>query len=103
MKNIIIKFLKGDIKLVITFWFSFVVSKLLNTALDLTATEDVKINLLIFILALIIQICLWVATWRSASNYKGYKGWSRGAKLITVLGVIFSIIEFLALIRNFFN
>jgi len=74
----------GKYRLALTFWVGFI--------------SMIAISMIFVAMGIVKPIHPWatfpfliffsVSIWRSASNYKGYIGWSRGAKLLVILWII---------------
>ncbi|MBA5248681.1 MAG: hypothetical protein FE834_03980 [Gammaproteobacteria bacterium] len=84
------KLSNGDFGLAKTYW---IYNVLVNVVANILVELIVSIELFVFVLVAMIaySIPALIGLWKSASKYKGSKIWSVLAKIVTILGIIFSI------------
>ena len=86
---LIIKFWRGDVALVISFWvFGIVGLRVFSAPYYLYFGEE---NLLYRLAIYALTIFIYVGAWNSARNYEGSQWWARLAQAVIVVGVLFEI------------
>jgi hypothetical protein len=93
----LIKLFKGEISLVMTYWFWFVAICLaLSLAFEYYYSHHLQPNYITYSVALLVMVYTFfilIAVYKSASKYQGWKGWRILAKAIVIINVSFLVYE----------
>jgi hypothetical protein len=94
----IVDFLKGKVRLVITYWvwnvaawiaYYFIAKSLVSLHID---SKTIYLTYLVIAFPFFYFPFMYIAIWNSANNYKKSKKWAYLAKLSVILGSIFLVI-----------
>lgn len=87
----------GDEKLVLTFWLWGFLGSLIWGFLwgFILVAAGMTSPMVISIVGLVYSIFAWVSIWRSSDKYTGQKIWAILAKVMVVLGVVWTVYGFI--------
>lgn len=92
-KSFFLKLMDGDFGLSDTYWLYGVVSgfgiRFIFWVLD-HAQAHLVVFVALWLLALAYQIMVWIGIWRAAEKYQGDGIWVVAAKVMVVVGIVFT-------------
>lgn len=101
IKTYLLKFIKGELSLKVTFWawfvlFSFVLEYFISPIFNISET----LSVIYFIFMFIYTFAIFLAVFKSANRFQGSKVWSYLAKAIITINLFLSVSYFIELFQE---
>jgi hypothetical protein len=101
IKRYLLKFIKGELSLKVTFWlwfvlFSFILEFFISSIFNINET----LSAIYFIFIFVYTFAIFLAVFKSANRFQGSKVWSYLAKAIITINLFLSVSYFIELFQE---
>lgn len=101
IKRYLLKFIKGELSLKVTFWlwfvlFSFILEFFISSIFNINET----LSAIYFIFIFVYTFAIFLAVFKSANRFEGSKVWSYLAKAIITINLFLSVSYFIELFQE---